>query len=148
MQIEISGRRFRSWTETTHRVLQGRKLIGIVTLSETEMSRADLLAEFASSKPTINNIRALRLPTRFNYTWVEIIRLGESSRGRGYGTQVFDWIKATRRETLLGLNPKEIAANCPMQTILGFYRKQGFQLSRFDCEWYGFLYLPGLLPTD
>jgi hypothetical protein len=59
----------------------------------------------------------------------------------GLGAQVFDWIKATRRGTPLGLNPQEIAAD-RIETILGFYRKQGFQLSRFDNEWYGFLYLP------
>jgi hypothetical protein len=142
VQIQTEASKFRRWTETTHRILQGRKLIGVVTLSETDASRSDLFAEFASSKQTISNIKALRLPTQFNYTWVEIVRLGASSRERGYGTQIFDWIKTTRRGTLLGLNPQEIAANCPMQTILGFYRKQGFQLSRFDREWYGFLFLP------
>jgi hypothetical protein len=142
VQIETGGYKLRRWTETTHRILQGRKVVGVVTLSETDGSRTDVLAEFASSKQTINNIKALRLPTQFNYTWVEVIKIGESSRGHGYGTQIFDWIKATRRGTLLGLNPQEIAADCPIETILRFYRKQGFQLSRFDNEWYGFLYLP------
>jgi hypothetical protein len=142
VQIEEGAYRLRRWTETTHRVLNGVTEIGIVTLSETDARRTDLLAEFASSKQTINNIKALRLPTEFTYTWIEIIKIGESSRGRGYGTQVFDWIKATRRATLLGLNPQEIASACTIETILKFYRKQGFQLSRFDNEWYGFLYLP------
>jgi GNAT superfamily N-acetyltransferase len=123
VQIEEGAYRLRRWTETTHRVLNG-------------------VTEFASSKQTINNIKALRLPTEFTYTWIEIIKIGESSRGRGYGTQVFDWIKATRRATLLGLNPQEIASDCAIEAILKFYRKQGFQLSRFDNEWYGFLYLP------
>jgi hypothetical protein len=142
VQIETGGYRLRRWTESTHRVLEGRKAVGVVTLSETDANRTDLLAEFVSSKQTTNNIKALRLPAQFNYTWVEIIKMSECSRGRGYGSQVFDWIKTTRRRTLLGLNPQEIAVGYSIETILKFYRKQGFRLSRFDHEWYGFLYLP------
>jgi hypothetical protein len=141
VQIETGGYKLRHWTETTHRVRQGRKLVGIVTLSETDGCRSDLFAEFASSKQTTNNFKALRLPNQFKYTWVEVIKIGESSRRNGYGTQIFDWIKTTRCGTLLGLNPQEIAADYHIETILKFYRKQRFQLSRFDNEWYGFLYL-------
>jgi GNAT superfamily N-acetyltransferase len=84
---------------------------------------------------TIKNLKALRLPARFYFTWIEIVKIQELSRGQGYGTQIFDLIKATRRNTLLGLNPHEIAADYPIQTILSFYRKQGFRLSRFDYQW-------------
>jgi len=138
--VQLNG--VRHWTESTHQVVQGTNVVGVVTLSETKTKRANVLAEFASSMQTIKNLKALRLPARFNFTWIEIVKIQELSRGQGYGTQVFDLIKATRRNTLLGLNPHEIAADYPIKTILGFYRKQGFVLSRFDYEWYGFLYLP------
>jgi hypothetical protein len=138
--VQLNG--VRHWTESTHQVMQGTKVVGVVTLSETEARRETVLAEFASSTQTVKNLKALRLPARFNYAWVEIIKIQELSRRRGYGTQIFDLIKATRRNTLLGLNPHEIAADYPLQTILSFYRKQGFRLSRFDYQWYGFLYLP------
>jgi hypothetical protein len=138
--VQLNG--VRHWTESTHQVMQGTKVVGVVTLSETEARRQNVLAEFASSTQTVKNLKALRLPARFNYAWVEIIKIQELSRRQGYGTQIFDLIKATRRNTLLGLNPHEIAADYPIQTILSFYRKQGFRLSRFDYQWYGFLYLP------
>ena len=50
-------------------------------------------------------------------------------------------MKATYRNTLIGLHPKEIAADYDIGMILEFYRKQGFQIARFEYEWYGFLYV-------
>ena len=138
--VQLNG--VRHCTESTHQVVQGTNVVGVVALSATKTRRANVLAEFASSMQTIKNLKALRLPARFNFTWIEIVKIQELSRGQGYGTQIFDLIKATRRNTLLGLNPHEIAADYPIQTILSFYRKQGFRLSRFDYQWYGFLYLP------
>jgi hypothetical protein len=122
--------------------MQGSKVVGVVKICETQASRADVLAEFASSKQTIKNLKALSLPAEFSYLWIEVVKIQELSRRQGYGTQIFDLIKAIRRNSLLGLNPHEIAASYPIETILSFYRKQGFRLSRFDFEWYGFLYLP------
>jgi GNAT superfamily N-acetyltransferase len=142
VQLETNGNKVRHWTESTHQVVQAPKVVGVVKISETETRRADVLAEFASSKQTIKNLKALRLPAEFSYVWIEVIRIQELSRRRGYGTQIFDLIKATRRNALLGLNPHQIAADYPIEAILGFYRKQGFRLSRFEYEWYGFLYLP------
>lgn len=142
VQLTTNGNKVRHWIESTHQIVQGAKVVGVVKLSETTAGRADVLAEFASSKQTIKNLKALKLPAEFSYLWIEVIKIHEFSRGRGYGTQIFDLIKATRHNTLLALNPHEIAADYPIKTILDFYRKQGFRLSRFDYEWYGFLHLP------
>jgi hypothetical protein len=142
VQLKTDGNKVRYWIESTHQVVQGPRVVGIVKISETETRRADVLAEFASSKQTIKNLKALRLPAKFSYTWIEVLKIQELSRRQGYGTQIFDLIKATHHNALLALNPREIAADYPIKTILGFYRKQGFVLSRFDYEWYGFLYLP------
>ena len=141
--IRVSaGSKIRHWTESTHQIRQGAKVVGIVKISETESKRAEVMEEFASSKSTIRNLVSLKLPVSFSYVWIEVLKIQEFSRGRGYGTQVFDMLKATRRNSLLALNPHEIAANYPLETILRFYKKQGFRVSRFDYEWYGFLYLP------
>ena len=140
VQLKTDGNNVRHWIESTHQVVQGSKVVGVVRISETETRRADVLAEFASSKQTIKNLKALKLPAAFSYIWIEVLKIQE--RRQGYGTQIFDLIKATRHNALLALNPHEIAADYPLKAILGFYRKQGFVLSRFDYEWYGFLYLP------
>ena len=140
VQLKTDGNNVRHWIESTHQVVQGSKVVGVVRISETETRRADVLAEFASSKQTIKNLKALKLPAAFSYIWIEVLKIQE--RRQGYGTQIFDLIKATRHNSLLALNPREIAADYPIQTILSFYRKQGFRLSRFDYQWYGFLYLP------
>ena len=140
VQLKTDGNKVRHWIESTHQVVQRSKVVGVVKISETEARRADVLAEFASSKQTIKNLKALKLPAEFSYIWIEVLKIQE--RRQGYGTQIFDLIKATRHNSLLALNPREIAADYPIKTILGFYRKQGFVLSRFDYEWYGFLYLP------
>jgi hypothetical protein len=142
VQLKTDGNKVRHWIESTHQVVQGPKVVGVVKISETAARRADVLGEFASSKQTIKNLKALRLPAEFSYLWIEVIKIQELSRGQGYGTQIFDLIKATRGNALLALNAHEIAADYPIKTILSFYRKQGFRLSRFDYEWYGFLYLP------
>jgi hypothetical protein len=142
VQLKTDGNKVRHWIESTHQVVQGHKVVGVVKISKTAARRADVLAEFASSAQTIKNLKALRLPAEFSYIWIEVLEIQELSRRQGYGTQIFDLIKATRHNALLALNPHEIAANYPIKTILSFYRKQGFVLSRFDYEWYGFLYLP------
>jgi hypothetical protein len=141
VRLETKAIKTRYWEESTHRILEGKKTVGIVCVSDTKTTRAQMLAEFASSKQTINNLEKWSLPQQFTFMWVEVVKIEEPSRRRGYGTQIFDWIKETHRNTLIGLHPQEIAANYDISLILNFYRKQGFKISRFEYEWYGFLYL-------
>jgi GNAT superfamily N-acetyltransferase len=140
-RVETKAIQTRIWEESTHHVLVGKKIVGIVRLSKTQTTRNQVYAEFSSSKQTLTNFKKLLLPKRFTFIWVEIVKIQEHSRGRGYGSQIFDWMKATYCNTLIGLHPKEIAADYNINMILRFYKKQGFEISRFEYEWYSFLYL-------
>ena len=131
----------RIWEETTHHISVGKRVVGIVRISKTVTTKAQIRAEFSTSKQTLNNLKKFHLPPRFQFKWVEVLKIQEVSRGRGYGTQIFDWMKETHNNTLIGLHPKEIAADYNIEMILRFYKKQGFKISRFDYEWYGFLYI-------
>ncbi len=81
------------------------------------------------------------LPDRFDFVYLDKLRLANRLRGRGFGKEILSqYFASFRRPTLIGLVPGELSTNVPYDKILKFYRSCGMYETRIKGELWFFAF--------
>jgi GNAT superfamily N-acetyltransferase len=108
------------------------------------IDKKELLSYFTQYDDNMDSvaryIQSLPLPKRFNYVWIQLIKVSPRMRGKGKGTQILQAVfNKYKKNTVFALSVNEIASGkSTIENNIKFYQSNGFQIVKNGKEVYGF----------
>ena len=92
--------------------------------------------------PAIRYIKSLKLPKKFLYVWIQLIKILPKQRGKGKGSEIINTLVMQYPPgTLMALSAEEVSTGktaSSLDMVKKFYKQNGFTLVRSQGKVFGF----------
>jgi hypothetical protein len=82
--------------------------------------------------PVAKYLRSLKLPKKFTYIWIQLLRILSTQRGLGRGSEIINTLAMQHPPgTLMALSPGEISSGqnkSSHKNLMSFYKQNGFKI--------------------
>lgn len=120
------------------RVMEGGRKIADIVIDEVKnISKEEVISYFVEggnddTDPVVLFLKKLKLPKKFNYIWIQHIKVLPQQRGAGKGSQIINTLAMDNPPgTLIALTAEEISTgktSSSIQKLKQFYSQNGFTL--------------------
>lgn len=121
----------------------GKEEVGSIDYNlDKNITKGLLLAtEFENQKGFSKLFESVPEDYRFNYYYVDDIRLWSPYRGSGIGGIALQmWFSTLKAPACVGLTPAR-TGNVPYQALLRFYKRNGFKMLKDRGGWFGITFI-------
>jgi len=125
-------------------VFIGRKEVATLEVDEEKKTNLKYILSLFEEYPSIQKfLKTLKLKDRFDYVWVNTIKVLPQQRGKGLGSLILKKIFSKYPAgSLIALNVGEISTGktkSSIKDLISFYQKLGFQIVKSEDGYtYGF----------
>jgi GNAT superfamily N-acetyltransferase len=118
-------------------VFMGRKVVAILEVDEEKKTHLKYVLSLFEDYPSIQKfLKTLKLKDRFDYVWIDLIKILPAQRGKGLGSLILKKIFSKYPSgSLIALNVGETStgkSKSSIQDLISFYQKLGFQIVKSE----------------